>query len=177
MARFWRFCWRIAAPVGSQSKCVAAWLRRLLTSRSVNENGPKTKSASIIQRCALGLKPVWLLGRKVHSDLLALLDSLAIQFRRLELPLLHGVEGGIAENGRPADELQIAGLAVFADHDLDCHRTTQPASFGDGGINRSDSLKYLYGFQLGLRHHRRRGRSHGLDERAQRSSVACAGRV
>src|SRR5262245_12456496 len=91
-----------------------------------------------------------LLGREVHSDLLALLDSLAVQLRRLELPLLHGVEGGIAENGRPADELQIAGLAVFADHDLDRHRTTQPASFGDGGINRSDSLKHLHRLQLGL---------------------------
>src|SRR5215813_7498612 len=104
MARFWRFCWRFAAPVGSRSKCVAVWLRRPLTSRSVNENGPKTETETRL-----------LLGRKVHSDLLALLDSLAIQLRRLELPLLHGVEGGVAENGRPADELQIAGLAVFAD--------------------------------------------------------------
>src|SRR5215469_4585009 len=177
MARFWRFCWRIAAPVGSQSKCEAVWSRRQLTSRSVNENGPKTESASIIHRCALGPKPVCYLGRKVHSDLLALLDSLAVQLRRLELPLLHGFEGGIAENGRPTDELQIVGLAVFSDDDLDRHRTTQPASFGDGGINRSDSLKHLHRLQLGLRHHRRRGRSHGLDERGQRSSVACAGRV
>jgi len=135
---------------------------------------PNTESASVD---ALSGRNHLLLGREVHSDLLALLDSLAIQLCRLELPLLHGVEGGVAENGRPADELQIAGLAVFADDDLDRHCTTQPASFGDGGINRSDSLKHLHRLQLGLGHHRGRGRSHGLDERVQRSRVACTGRV